>query len=338
MKKRLFSILLCTLVVGLILGQGNATMEGETTTKTIVIQSGAVSGHILQSVDATGLGQWVDPATVIMTGGGDNLGDHTATMNLNMNTFGIFGLSSTEYISGAAFGDDGASGLNFSGNQIDFDGAQLLNARQLTFVTGMGDAFIREEPVNAPSKTEIRIANASGTPLSVGIGGPVNPPASTPIASVLMNAGQINPQLEPFLLGVHGDAWAMDWYAISDERFKKNIKPIRSSLDKIKQIQTVTYQLDKDKFDSENIDESPTIGFLAQDLALIIPEAVKVNSNGVHLVRYNAIIPVLADAIRELDKQVTVNADMENQLTQLQNENSQILKRLAILEAQLSKK
>jgi len=38
-------------------------------------------------------------------------------------------------------------------------------------------------------------------------------------------------------------------------------------------MEAVTYNLDKEKFDSGEIDESKTIGFLAQDLAEILTEA-----------------------------------------------------------------
>lgn len=348
MKKLLFTFLTYQLFLGFALGQsdlevqGDARVTGTTTTGKIVIQNGASPGFILQSQDALGSGLWIDPTTLPGGGGGmgDNLGDHTATMVLNMGGFGIQDAGFIQFVSGAGFGDDAAGGLLFNGSQIDYNGAQLLNARQLTFAAGGGDAFIREEPVAGPfSETEIRIANTSGTPLPVGIGGPVNPPSDQPMGSVLLNAGVPIQQPQGYLLGVHGNAWAIDWFAISDARFKKNIKPIQSSLDKVRQIKTVSYQLDKEKFIfDEDIDESQTIGFLAQDLAEIVPEAVKVNANGVHMVRYNTVIPVLVDAMRELDAQVTENANLNKQLTQLQKENIHILERLSQLEAQLIKK
>ncbi len=387
MKKILFTVLTYQLFLGFAFGQGDLDVEGDarvagtTTTQKIVIQNGATPGYILQSQDAFGSGQWIDPATLPGGGGGmgDDLGNHTATMNLNMSGFRIGNTGEINFTSGASFSDDGAMGLEFSGTQInysgaqllrarllnfgsgatfsddtaggllydgtqiDYAGAQLLRARQLTFAFGGGDASISEVPVlpspSPFSESEILIANQSGAPLPVGIGGPVNPPSDQPMASVLSNAGLINQQPQGYLLGVHGNAWALDWFAISDARFKKNINPIQSSLDKVKQIKTVTYQLDKDKFIyDENIDEAQTIGFLAQDLAKIIPEAVKVNANGVYMVRYNTVIPVLVDAIRELDEQVTENAELKNQLTQIQQENSHILERLSQLEAQLVKK
>ena len=46
------------------------------------------------------------------------------------------------------------------------------------------------------------------------------------------------------------------------------------------------------------------MGFLAQDLEELIPEAVTTDSDGTKLVNYNTIIPVLAGAIQELEATV----------------------------------
>ncbi len=339
MNKIFFTLLSFLCFIGYNYSQIRAEVEGTTITEEIAITNGAATGYILQSTNANGLAQWVNPSIFMGGGGADNLGNHIATMNLSMNSFGIDRVSFLEFPTGAIFSDDGSMGLAFSGSQIDYNGAQLVNARSLSFAASGGDSFIAEFPaVSGVTQTEILIWSNSGNEVPVGIGGPVNPPPGNPIASVIGNAGLQTIPSAPFMLGVHGDAWALDWYALSDARFKKNIKPINRSLDKIKQIKAVTYRLDKDKFVSGEVDDSQTIGFLAQDLASILPEAVKTNANGVKLVRYNAVIPVLADAIKELDEQVTKNTQLQSQLSQLQKENKFILTRLSKLEAQLENK
>jgi len=367
MKKVLlfiFSFLFCC---NMGYSQLNAEIIGKTVTDTIVIKDGAAPGFILQSVDATGLGEWVNP---VIFGGADNLGNHSATINLSMNNFGIdkpsyiqfstgatysddgLGgleftgpkiiyngtqlqkLGSVGFLSGATYTDDGAMGLEFTGNRINYSGAQLQNARLLSFALSGGDTQIAEVPgsgIAGAPPTEVQITSGGG-PIPVGIGGPVNPPPSNPITSVLINGNF--PTLPPtaFMFGVYGDAWATDWFAISDARFKKNIEPIYSALDKVNRLEAVTYQLDKEKFAFGKIDEAQTIGFLAQDIAKVVPEAVKVNANGVHLVRYNALIPVLAQAINELDEKVQENQALEAQVQELQKLNKDILNRLEKLE------
>lgn len=367
MKKVLLFVLSCLFCYNTAYSQLNAEIIGKTVTDTIVIKDGATPGFILQSVDATGLAEWVNPG---IFGGADNLGNHSATINLSMNNFGIdkpsyiqfstgatysddgLGgleftgpriihngtqlqqLGSVGFLSGATYTDDGAMGLEFTGTRINYSGAQLQNARYLSFALSGGMTQIAEMPgsgIMGTPPTEVQITSGGG-PIPVGIGGPVNPIPSGVIASVLNNGGF--PTLPPavFMLGVYGDAWATDWFAISDARFKKNIAPIHSALDKVKRLEAVTYQLDKEKFEFGEIDDSQTIGFLAQDIATVVPEAVKVNASGVHLVRYNALIPVLAQAISELDEKVQENQALESQIQALQKLNMDILNRLEKLE------
>ena len=58
------------------------------------------------------------------------------------------------------------------------------------------------------------------------------------------------------------------------------------------------------------------LGFLAQDLESIIPEAVTTDSDGNKLVNYNTIIPVLVGAIQELEAKVI---ELEQKIQKLEN-------------------
>ena len=327
MKKLFLSVLTLLLFYTYTQSQSNAEIIGKTTTDSLVITDGAVTGHIWQAQDATGLGKWVSPGII---GGADNLGNHTATTNLNMAGNGIEKINFLQFVSGATFGDDGMMGLEFGGNQINFAGAQLQFARSLSFALSGGDTFIAEVPGGA-TPTEVFLGTGGG-PVPFGVGGPVNPPAGIPLTSVLTNGGIPSTPSGPFMFAVHGEAWAFDWYAISDARFKKNINPVSSALDKVSKMTAVNYSLDNTKFDYGKVDESKTIGFLAQDLAQAVPEAVKVNANGVHLVRYNVLIPVLAEAIKELDAKVAENKKLQQQVNELTRQHTLILDRLSKLE------
>ncbi|KAF2510097.1 hypothetical protein EYY60_11330 [Flavobacterium zhairuonense] len=72
-----------------ITGAANITATGKTSTATAQITTGATAGYIATSVDATGNVVWTDPATIATKG--DNLGNHIATQDLNMNTKNITG-------------------------------------------------------------------------------------------------------------------------------------------------------------------------------------------------------------------------------------------------------
>ena len=79
--------------------------------------------------------------------------------------------------------------------------------------------------------------------------------------------------------------------ATSDEKYKYNIFPINYGLNTILQLKPVNFQWIKG--------EEQDLGFIAQDVAEIIPEAVSTNWNSDLLFRYESIIPILTKAIQE---------------------------------------
>jgi hypothetical protein len=79
--------------------------------------------------------------------------------------------------------------------------------------------------------------------------------------------------------------------ASSDEKYKYNILPINYGLNTILQLNPVNFQWIKG--------EEKDLGFIAQDVAEIIPEAVDTNWNSDLLMRYESIIPILTKAIQE---------------------------------------
>jgi hypothetical protein len=84
--------------------------------------------------------------------------------------------------------------------------------------------------------------------------------------------------------------------ATSDEKYKYNILPITYGLNTILQLNPVNFQWIKG--------EENDLGFIAQDVAEIIPEAVNTNWNSDLLMRYESIIPILTKAIQEQQAQI----------------------------------
>jgi hypothetical protein len=111
----------------------------------------------------------------------------------------------------------------------------------------------------------------------------------------------------------------------SDERLKTNIKTITSkdALEKIKLIKSYTYDYndamlintEEKKKEALLKGGKNQIGFMAQELAQILPEAVKVDEkNGTYSVNYIMLIPVLVEAVKE---QQTKIAELEQKITEL---------------------
>jgi hypothetical protein len=117
-----------------------------------------------------------------------------------------------------------------------------------------------------------------------------------------------------YSLGTSGQRWSAVWtnagaINTSDANLKTNITTSPYGLSEVMQMNPVQYNW------KTNPKEDLQIGFLAQDILKIIPEAVVVPANGDPLgMKYTELIPVLVKAIQELQKQ---NFDMQKQIDTL---------------------
>ena len=118
-------------------------------------------------------------------------------------------------------------------------------------------------------------------------------------------------------LAINGVTRALAYFATSDRRYKKNISPLKGALSKIKSLQGVSYLWDKQNHPEMNFNEMPQIGFIAQDVEKIIPEAVIKDDNGYYSMNYSTLIPILNEGIKE---QETTIEEMKNEIAELKNE------------------
>jgi len=116
--------------------------------------------------------------------------------------------------------------------------------------------------------------------------------ATTPV--VFMQLSQSNSSLS-----VKGDIIA--YGAPSDKRYKENIKPIESALDKAVKLQGVTFDW---KETDSILDIKEDIGFIAQDVQKVVPELVRENEDGKLSLRYQGVTPILLEAIKELKAEI----------------------------------
>lgn len=85
----------------------------------------------------------------------------------------------------------------------------------------------------------------------------------------------------------------------SDQRFKKNIVPLKGALDKVMQLQGVTYNWRADEFPKREFGSRTEIGVIAQDIEKVYPELVSTDVEGYKSVQYSHMVPVLLEAIKE---------------------------------------
>ncbi|MCF6352593.1 MAG: tail fiber domain-containing protein [Cyclobacteriaceae bacterium] len=97
----------------------------------------------------------------------------------------------------------------------------------------------------------------------------------------------------------------------SDRRFKQNIEQLNGTLEKLKKISGVYYDMRVEQFPSMSFTKSRQIGFIAQDLEKVYPELVKTDEQGFKSVTYATMTPILVEAIKELNKKIE-NLEREN--------------------------
>ena len=83
-------------------------------------------------------------------------------------------------------------------------------------------------------------------------------------------------------------------YETSDARLKDDIDPIVGATDRVAGIQGVTWAYDREGNDNERY-----VGVLAQDVAEVLPEAVRTAQDGSLAVNYNGLVGLLVEAVKE---------------------------------------
>ena len=98
-------------------------------------------------------------------------------------------------------------------------------------------------------------------------------------------------------LEVEGDVIS---YASSDKRLKNKISNISDPINKIKQINGVNFEWSKD----QSVHQGKDVGVIAQEVKEILPEVVEERGDGYLAVKYEKIIPLLIEAIKDQQKQI----------------------------------
>ena len=116
---------------------------------------------------------------------------------------------------------------------------------------------------------------------------------------------------------LYGNAYQYGWTSLgfqnSDRRLKTEITPIKYALSGISRLRGVYFKWDRSVPTVVHSDER-TVGFVAQEVEKMYPELVSVNEQGFKTVNYMLMIPILLEAIREL------NENLENGMNEVEAE------------------
>ena len=124
--------------------------------------------------------------------------------------------------------------------------------------------------------------------------------------------GNMAPQ---FPLDVTGDIQTSgSVFETSDLRLKTNITQLENALQNISKLNGKRYEKDVyfNNPEKKKSATSPTVaeyGVIAQEVQKVFPELVKTNTNGILAVNYSGLIPVLIEAVKEQQEQITAKTE-----------------------------
>ncbi len=154
-----------------------------------------------------------------------------------------------------------------------------------------------------------------------------------PDGSSFLNGGNvgIGTGAPAFPLDVAGQAHATGFPVSSDQRFKKNVRPLRGVLDRLARIEGITFEWNELYEGLGRSTHRREIGLLAQEVEAQFPELVsRWGPEGYCAVDYGRLTGVLVEAVREL------RSERDRELTALRTENERLRARLDTLEMRLA--
>ena len=136
--------------------------------------------------------------------------------------------------------------------------------------------------------------------------------------AVLSSVGGIKLLIGAANTGAYVDGTGVHSY--SDVRLKHNVVPMSNMLEKVLQMQGVTFNL--------NANNQASFGFIAQDLEKVFPLAVNTGADSYKSVNYAAMTSVLVEAVKDLNAKVEKsekeNTNLKSEMEQMKSDIQQL--------------
>lgn len=117
-----------------------------------------------------------------------------------------------------------------------------------------------------------------------------------------------------YTTGVRLNTGNNTWSSLSDRRAKTQIEDLATATDRVAALRPVEYF-----YKSDSLRTHKTMGFIAQEVAEVLPEVVDVPNQAeqMYTIRYTELIPILTKALQE---QQQANVDLESEVDTLRGE------------------
>jgi|GEM_PF-2589438 len=103
-----------------------------------------------------------------------------------------------------------------------------------------------------------------------------------------------------------GNVTVTGTFTVSDARLKENVATIDNALARVKALRGVTYDFRPGTPERMNLPRTRQVGFIAQEVQQVVPEAVGTTEQGYLSVNYPELIPVLVEGMKE--QQATIQS------------------------------
>jgi len=248
------------------------TLTGNVTATGNFIKSGGTSTQFLKANGSVDSSTYLTAATGVAT---VSLGVILGRTTDNSNGTGWTSVGSLNGDAKLSFGSAFIAGLYNAGTGNEVLYVQLLQQSALTAGT-----------YNSVTVNDKGIVTAASNATSLGVG-----TAASGVTGEIRATGNITA------------------YYTSDRSLKENIVPIAKALEKIDAITGVNFDWTEEYINDHGGEDDffmrkNTVGVIAQEIETVLPEAVAMREDGLKAVRYELIIPLLIQAIKELKAEV----------------------------------
>ena len=221
-------------------------------------------------------------------------------------------------IGSGGYSEPGGYQTNANGDKLILYNNDGLDAR--IGIGGAEDLWFKVIGPGGGGKFRWLTANSSGGPIErmrIDTGGNVGIGTASP----------------GYTLHVNGSVAGTSAYNnLSDARLKKDVQPIGDALAIVEALRGVTFNWDKTVDPAMKLDDRNHVGFIAQEVEAVLPQAVSTASDArqTKSVAYSEVIPVLTEAIKQLKAE---NDALKNENSAMKARQNDILARLDALEA-----